>query len=865
MSKYHFDAVIFDLDGVITDTASVHSASWKKMFDDFLRAYAEDNGVAFREFTHEKDYLTYVDGKPRYQGVTSFLSSRGIVLPFGDPDDAPEQNSVCGLGNRKNALFNTTIRDGKVKVYQSTVDLIHQLLKSRIRVGVASSSKNAETVLDAAGLQGLIETRVDGVVSAELGLSGKPDPDIFTTACDNLGVYYDRAVIVEDAISGVRAGQNGGFGLVIGVSREDNSLELKLNGADIVVDDMAEINIHLVDDWFSRRLDDEQWSISYFDYSLDSEGTRETLLSVGNGYFGTRGAQEETSAGKHNYPGTYIAGLYNRLESEIAGRIISNEDFVNCPNWLPLTFKIADEEWFNPNRAKIKQFTRRLDFRTGILHRSMVISDVEGRETRLESQRLASMDDPHIGALRYQIVPLNYDETITVRSMLDGDIVNAGVVRYQELNSRHLVPLLEESSGNQSSLLVRTNQSNIMIAETAQLMVSVNEGEISPDFKSAHSPGKTTTTFGIDIRQGETLTVDKIVAIYTSNQEQVDDPLGATQEVFSNKRSFDLIQRTSAAAWKNIWDKVDIEIMGDRNAQKLIRLHIYHTMLTASPHNKKFDAGLPARGLHGEAYRGHIFWDELYIQPFINLHFPETARSALMYRYNRLGEAREYAREFGCQGAMFPWQSGSSGCEETQTLHLNPLSGEWGADYSTLQRHVGLAVAYNVWQFLWITEDQDFLENFGAEIFLDICRFWASKAILNEKSGRYEITQVMGPDEFHEKYRDATEGGLKNNSYTNILVAWSFQRALNLIVMMSAASKNLLFEKIRLTDKELAHWQDIARNLTVSISNKGILEQFEGYFALDELDWAFYQQEYDNIHRMDRILKAEGKSPDDYK
>ncbi|MBE9523568.1 MAG: glycoside hydrolase family 65 protein, partial [Chloroflexi bacterium] len=533
--------------------------------------------------------------------------------------------------------------------------------------------------------------------------------------------------------------------------------------------------------------------------------------------------------------------------------------------WLPLTFKIADGEWFNPNRAQIKQITRKLHFRTGILHRSMVVSDVEGRETRLESQRLASMDNPHIAALRYQIIPLNYDETITIRSMLDGDIFNAGVARYQELNSRHLEPLLEESEGNQSSLLVRTNQSNILIAETAQLVVSVNEQELKSDFETVKLPGKVTTTFQIDLHRGSTLTVDKIVAIFSSNQEQVDHPLSDAKELLSNRHSFDLILRASAAAWKNIWDKIDIGIKGDRIAQKLIRLHLYHTVLTASPHNKNFDAGLPARGLHGEAYRGHIFWDELFIQPFLNLHFPETARSALMYRYNRLEEAREYAREFGYQGAMFPWQSGSSGREETQTLHLNPLSGEWGADFSTLQRHVGLAVAYNVWQYLWITEDQDFLENYGAEIFLDICRFWASKAILNEESGRYEIAQVMGPDEFHERHRDATEGGLKNNSYTNILVAWSFQRALNLIETMSAASKHVLIEKLKLSNEELAHWQHIAQNLTVPISNSGILEQFEGYFALDELDWAYYQQKYGNVHRMDRILKAESKSPDDYK
>ena len=865
MKKHAFDAVIFDLDGVITDTAATHSVAWKQMFDDFLRAHAEKTGTPFREFTHEQDYLPYVDGKPRYQGVASFLESRGIELPFGDPGDTPDQLTACGLGNRKNELFNESIKAGNVNVYQSTVDFMHSLQDAGIRIGVASSSRNAETVLAAVGLLDMIETRVDGVVSAQLGLKGKPQADIFTTACDNLGVYYDRAVIVEDAISGVQAGQNGGFGLVIGVAREENSLELRLNGADLVAEDMEEINIKTIDNWLTKRLAGEKWSISYFDYHKGWEGTRETLMSVGNGYFGTRGALEETCAGEHNYPGTYIAGLYNRLESEVGGRMVSNEDFVNAPNWLPITFKVKGGEWFDPNTATIRHITRRLDLRTGILHRSMVVTDSQGNETRLVSQRLASMDDPHLAALRYQIVPLNYDKKVTVRSMLDGNIINAGVKRYSDLNSKHLEPVREESKGNRSSLLVKTNQSNILIAEAARLLVSMNGSEMKPDFETVHSPGQVTTTFSVRAERGIALTVEKLVAIYAANQKQVEDPFEAAQNALSEQYSFALIKRASIAAWERIWNKIDIQIEGDRTAQKLIRLHLYHTMLTASPHNKDLDAGIPARGLSGEAYRGHIFWDELYILPFIALHFPETARAVLMYRHHRLGQAQKYAQDHGHQGAMFPWQSGSEGREETQTLHLNPMSGEWGPDYSPLQRHISLAVNYNIWKYVWVTEDQEFLDQYGAEVFFEVCRFWAGKATLNVETGRYDIIGVMGPDEFHEKYPGATEGGLRNNSYTNILVAWALKSALTLFEQMSKDAQKTLQEKLQLTGDELAHWQEIAYKLTVPLSDEGILEQFEGYFDLKELDWEHYQQEYGNIHRMDRILKAEGESPDAYK
>ncbi len=865
MTKHHFDAVIFDLDGVITDTAATHSAAWKQMFDAFLQSHAEKNAGTFREFTHEQDYLPYVDGKPRYQGVASFLESRGINIPFGDPDDAPSAETVCGLGNRKNALFNESIQAGNINVYQSTVDFMHSLRDAGIRIGVASSSRNAKTVLEAVELLELIETRVDGVASAQLGLKGKPQADIFTTACDNLGVYYDRALIVEDAISGVQAGQNGGFGLVLGVAREDNAHALRINGADIVVEDIAEINIQKIDRWFAEGLEDEKWSISYSDYRPELEGTRETLLSVGNGFFGTRGAQEETFANEQNYPGTYIAGLYNRLESEVGGRMVSNEDMVNIPNWLPITFKIAEGEWFDPSETEIKQISRHLDFRTGILRRSMVIADSQGRETRLITQRLASMDNPHLAALRYEITPLNYAEKVTVRSLLDGEIINAGVARYRDLNSKHLEGVKVEGKAGKSALLVRTTQSDILIAEAAHLLVTLDGHEIMPAFEQTHTQARTTTTFTVDAQRGAPLTVDKLVAIYASHQEQVEDPFVAAQNALSKINGFDEIRQASEGAWAKIWKKIDIQIVGDRKAQKLIRLHLYHTMLTASPHNKALDAGIPARGLSGESYRGHIFWDDLYILPFINLHFPETVRSALMYRYRRLEQARNYAQENGSLGAIFPWQSGSDGREETQTLHLNPLSGEWGADHSPLQRHVNLAVIYNIWDYLQVNEDRDFLENYGAEVFLEVCRFWAGKASLNETTERYDISGVMGPDEFHEKYPDAAEGGLRNNSYTNILVAWSLRRACELLARMNIPAKNALLEKLQLGNQELARWRDISQRLAISISDEGILEQFEGYFDLEELDWAYYRQKYGNTHRMDRILKAEGKSPDDYK
>lgn len=233
-----YDAVLFDLDGVITDTASVHAHAWKTMFDEYLRERAAREGEPFEPFTFDGDYKPYVDGKPRYDGVRSFLQSRGIDLAEGTPDDPPDAETVCGLGNRKNELINQVIEDEGVIVYDGSVRLMHQLRDAGIRLAVVSSSKNCVTVLKAAGLLDMFDARVDGLVAAERGLPGKPAPDTFLAAAADLGAPPERAVVVEDAISGVQAGRNGDFGLVIGVARDGDPEALREHGADVVVSDL---------------------------------------------------------------------------------------------------------------------------------------------------------------------------------------------------------------------------------------------------------------------------------------------------------------------------------------------------------------------------------------------------------------------------------------------------------------------------------------------------------------------------------------------------------------------------------------------------------------------------------------------------
>lgn len=248
----NFEAAIFDMDGVITDTAAVHFSAWKSTFDAYLTKIAARGRQPFRPFTRG-DYLDHVDGRARYDGVCAFLKSRGLDLPHGRPDDGPGDGSICAIGNRKDVEFNRLVAAEGVVIFDSAVALIRQLRASAVRVAVATSSKNSGLVLDKAQIAALFDACVDGRAMAQLGLEGKPAPDIFTLACARLGTVPGRCMIVEDAISGVQAGVRGGFGLVLGVARTGNAEELHRNGAALVVSDLAEISLQQIDHWFALR------------------------------------------------------------------------------------------------------------------------------------------------------------------------------------------------------------------------------------------------------------------------------------------------------------------------------------------------------------------------------------------------------------------------------------------------------------------------------------------------------------------------------------------------------------------------------------------------------------------------------------
>lgn len=1126
------EACILDMDGVVTDTAGVHEKAWKRLFDDFLSLRAAGRGEDFIPFGHE-DYRRYVDGKPRGDGIASFLAARGISLPYGGPEDSPEEETVCGLGNRKNTYFLELLDREGVTAFVSTVDFVRRGRTEGLRFALISASRNALRVLAAAGLGGLFQVVVDGRDAAKSKLSGKPAPDIFLEAAARLGVRPERAMVVEDARSGVRAGKAGGFGLVVGIDRRGSGEELRRCGADLVVADLAELILSgraaqdspgwvsaleetqsifarlqkelpaifldfdgtlapIVDDpakaalpsatrevlqrlarhmfvailsgrsladirgkvglgelryagshgfeigggggYFDRgggdsdparylaaleaaaeelgeaardladirierkpfaiavhyrnagpaaiaaierRVDglagrfgelrktsghkifelrpavawdkgralqalldrfhldcsritpiyigddttDEDafkslggggisilvseeprptaaryvlrnpeevalflekmaslverelvrgiWSLTYEGYEPESERLREAICTLGNGLFATRGASPQAVAGPDHYPGTYLAGCYNRLWSEVAGQSIENESLVNIPNWLPLTFRLEGGPWCSTETMEAREYRQELDMAAGLLLRSVCFRDGQGREIRLSERRFVSMAQPHLAGLETVIEVAGWSGRLQVRSALDGGVANTLVDRYRELNNDHLEA--EEAGGSEGGQIIwlaaRTRQSRIRIALAARTRCCI-DGTGIPKTEHRLVRGETSIAWEaiLPVREGQQVRLEKIAAIYNSRDRAISESLGEARLQVAHAADFGTLLGEHRRAWRHLWRRcgLSLETTGHRIPQ-ILNLHIFHLLQTVSVHAIDLDVGIPPRGLHGEAYRGLIMWDELFAFPFINLRIPDLTRALLEYRYRRLPHARMAARAAGLAGAMFPWQSGSNGREEAQALHLNPRSGRWIRDHTQLQRHINLAVAYNVWLYYQVSGDLDFLSFYGAELILEIARFWAGLARFDSSASRYEIRGVMGPDEFHVGYPDAKEPGLANNAYTNVMVAWLFCRALEMLELLPEERRQAICENLGIRDRELALWEDISRRMRIAFHDDGIISQFEGYERLAEFDWQRYRKKYGDIHRLDRILEAEGDSTDRYK
>ena len=608
------------------------------------------------------------------------------------------------------------------------------------------------------------------------------------------------------------------------------------------------------------------WELVWEGEHPDHEGHREALATLGNGYMATRGALAWATADGVHYPGTYVAGLYNRLASEVAGTTVEHESLVNLPSWLPVSFRPAGGEWLAPGHVEVLSNRLVLDLRRGLLQRHLRVRDGTGRATTVAERRLVSMAVPHLAALELTFTPENWSGRMEVRSGIDGAVTNSNVAEDRLLANRHFETTRTGDDGPETVWLEAAttwSQVHVAVAARARLDGASARRLVDGADAVAHE-------LVFDVSEGEPVRLDKVAAVHTSRDLAVGEPVAAALASLADAGSFDDLATAHEQAWRHLWERcgLEVESRGDGHGAAvpaLVRLHLFHLLQSASPHTVDVDAGIAARGLHGEGYRGHVFWDELFVFPFLNLRLPELTRALLLYRSRRLPAARREARALGRRGARFPWQSASDGTEQTPTGLFNPRSGRWMPDNSRRQHHVGLAVAWNVWQYHQTTADIGFLREHGAELLVEIARFWASLATEEATDGRFHIRGVMGPDEYHDGYPDRPGQGIDDNAYTNVLVSWLLQRAVEVRGLLDHhLADRQLWDRLAVTDDEVRAWERIAGHLSVPFHDD-ILSQFEGWERLAELDWAGYRRRYANIGRLDLILEAEGDATNRYK
>ena len=848
-----FDAVIFDLDGVVTDTASVHEAAWRQLFDAVLTDPRVPADVRTDRFS-SSDYLNYVDGRPREAGVRVFLESRGMSLPPGRSADAAGEWTVHGLAAMKDQLFKERLGREGVRTFPGTVALLRRLREARVPVVLATSSRNASAVLAAAGLSDAFDLVVSGVMADELGLAGKPDPALFLEVVHRLGVPPARAVVIEDAVAGVEAARRGGFGLVVGIDRASRRAGLEAAGADVVLTDVSQLDL--------GRVITDPWHLVYEGYDPAHEGHREALTTVGNGYLAVRGSAPESRRGEVHYPGTYLAGVYNRLVSSVQGQDIEDEHMVNQPNWLVLDVRIEGTDWWSRDGLKIRRERRVLDMGRAILEREVELESPDGRRLKVRQRRFVSMAQPHLMALETVLVAVGWTGPAVIRSGVDTDVTNENVPEDSLLSHRHLVSLDPPDATDPLPVTeMETTQSHIRIATALRTHVSGK----TDGGTAGEETGRYYRLWEVQLSDGVPLVVTKTASMVTSRDKAVSAPALAAAAVLRRAdRGFEAMLAHHEDAWARLLRLFEIKISGHAQVQLILNLHVFHLLQTLSPHTAELDAGVPARGLHGEGYRGHIFWDELFVLPLLTSRMPSVARSLITYRWRRLPAAREAATAAGYRGALFPWQSGSDGREETPRWLLNRRSGRWVPDFSHLQRHAGLTVAYNAWQYFLATRDREWLLRHGAELIVEVARCVVSMADYEKEMDRFHLRGVMGPDEYHTGPADDPGAGLDDNAYTNVMAAWVCAQAAAIMAMLHGHDLEDLQGRLAVKSGESAEWLHVSQRMAVPFHD-GIISQFQGYEDLEELDWEHYRNKYQNIERLDLILEAEGDSTNRYR
>lgn len=705
-------------------------------------------------------------------------------------------------------------------------------------------------------VQPLQDGRPEGTaLNAALDLTATPLVNL-TAVCNAARQETTAAIVLENPLNYEASDTI----MQMGNQRVDVGL-LLTDALNIPVLSRTAVNQAGLDAALLRKQNYNCWHLDYYGRALGrANRTQEALLAIGNGFIGLRGAFVESKADGDNYPGTYVAGVYNQLTTPVAGRNVAIEDLVNMPNAQLLSFSVDGGPIFAADVREVQDVYRSLDLRTGQLVTSMCVQMAGGKRIRVRTFKAADMQQWHRYAIRYELTPLNFSGELTVHAGIDGNVVNGNVARYQHFNHHHLQVTDVRAKENMALLTGETRTSRVQFAigtKLTQTGVSLRD-----QVESAVRPDGVDQRVRLEIAQGTAYTFEKSVAIYTS-LETPTQPLVDMVHRDLTRCSYNVAFSHSADYFRNVWAESDVRIDGDMLSQKRLRVNAYHLFIASHALGAgKIDAALGARGLNGEGGHGHIFWDEMFTLPWLSTHYPRAVRTMLKYRYRRLPAARAAAQNAGKAGALFPWQSGMYGDEQTQPLHLNALTQEWEPEHRQLQCHVSLAVAYNVFYYCHVTGDTQFMAKFGLEILLSVAQYWLSVCEVGA-DGRYHIRGVMGPDEFHTAYPGREAAGLDDNAYTNIMVTWLFTEVAQLVQEVEPVVVAQLDEQLGLAGADFKQMSVIAHSLNLDIHG-GVIGQFAGYFDLQELNLSHYRKQYGDIHRIDHILQQEGRSANSY-
>ncbi|KLO22020.1 kojibiose phosphorylase [Marinitoga sp. 1197] len=547
---------------------------------------------------------------------------------------------------------------------------------------------------------------------------------------------------------------------------------------------------------------------------------KETIFTLSNGYLGVRGTYEDLFY--NETPGTYVAGIFDKSEASV-------KELVNFPYFWGLRLYIK-YEYLNPFECNILEFKRILDMKQGILYKKMRLKDKKGRIMKIEGYRFLSMDKKNLALMTYTITSENFSDRITIETFIDGRTYNSTKhpkdrVKHYYLNN-HI--LSEDYIYVEAWTKDEKNKIGILSTiETKSTFTKTSRNFI--DFISQ--------SIDIDLKVGESHTINIYTSILDSKRHNDLFNKNIKEINKAKKIGFENLLKNHYEKFKELWKIADIKIVGDEKADKSLRYNIFSLLSLANPEDELVSIG--AKGLHGEGYKGHVFWDtEIYMLPFYIYEYPKAAKSFLMYRYHTLDKARENALKNGYRGAQYPWESADNGQEETP---------KWGEDYygnkvriwtGDIEYHITADIAYAIREYLRATDDWEFFVNYGAEIFFETARFWASRAEYNNEKDRYEINNVIGPDEFHEH--------VNNNFYTNYLAKWNIEKAfeyLNILKQKFPENYLKIIKKINLTNSELRIWKDVAEKLYIPWNKSShLIEQFENYFKLEDFTISKYNE-----------------------